>query len=139
MQHSQGNKFYTYMKTSFEKFMAFNAVKSVEPTKVEMGEVKIELATYQDELAAIEKEYRNGLGMMETYAIKLEQEENKVRESISKYRDKIAQSKVAILNDLKKYGINELPNDWKRMFDKLDARVRDIKSIKGIVSTVKSV
>lgn len=127
------------MKTSFEKFMAFNAVKSVEPTKVEMGEVKIELATYQDELAAIEKEYRNGLGMMETYAIKLEQEENKVRESISKYRDKIAQSKVAILNDLKKYGINELPNDWKRMFDKLDARVRDIKSIKGIVSTVKSV
>ena len=127
------------MKTSFEKFMASSAVKSVEPTKVEMGEVKIELATYQDELAAIEKEYRNGLGMMETYAIKLEQEENKVRDSISKYRDKIAQSKVAILNDLKKYGINELPNDWKRMFDKLDARVRDIKSIKGIVSQVKSV
>lgn len=127
------------MKTSFEKFMASSAVKSVEPTKVEMGEVKIELATYQDELAAIEKEYRNGLGMMETYAIKLEQEENKVRDLISKYRDKIAQSKVAILNDLKKYGINELPNDWKRMFDKLDARVRDIKSIKGIVSQVKSV
>ena len=127
------------MKTSFQKFMASEAVKSVEPTKVEMGEVKIELATYQDELAAIEKEYRNGLGMMETYAIKLEQEENKVRDSISKYRDKIAQSKVAILNDLKKYGINELPNDWKRMFDKLDARVRDIKSIKGIVSQVKSV
>lgn len=127
------------MKTSFEKFMASSAVKSVEPIKVEMGEVKIELATYQDELAAIEKEYRNGLGMMETYAIKLEQEENKVRDSISKYRDKIAQSKVAILNDLKKYGINELPNDWKRMFDKLDARVRDIKSIKGIVSQVKSV
>ena len=32
------------MKTSFEKFMASSAVKSVEPTKVEMGEVKGELA-----------------------------------------------------------------------------------------------
>jgi septation ring formation regulator EzrA len=122
------------MKTSFEKFMASSAVQSVE-----LGEVKVELASYQDELAAIEKEYRNGLGMMETYAIKLEQEENKVRESVAKYRDVIAKSKVNILNDLKKYGITELPADWKRMFDKLDARVRDIKSIKGIVSTVKSV
>jgi septation ring formation regulator EzrA len=122
------------MKTSFEKFMASSAVNQVE-----LGAVKVELATYQDELAAIEKEYRNGLGMMETYAIKLEQEENKVRESVAKYRDVIAKSKVNILNDLKKYGITELPADWKRMFDKLDARVRDIKSIKGIVSTVKSV
>ena len=121
------------MKTSFEKFMASSAVQ------VELGEVKVDLASYQDELAAIEKEYRNGLGMMETYAIKLEQEENKVRESVAKYRDVIAKSKVGILNDLKKYGITELPADWKRMFDKLDARVRDIKSIKGIVSTVKSV
>ena len=122
------------MKTSFEKFMASSAVQEVE-----LGEHKVELASYQDELVAIEKEYRNGLGMMETYAIKLEQEENKVRESVAKYRDVIAKSKVNILNDLKKYGITELPADWKRMFDKLDARVRDIKSIKGIVSTVKSV
>lgn len=125
------------MKTSFEKFMASSAVQEV--SNVELGEVKVDLASYQDELAAIEKEYRNGLGMMETYAIKLEQEENKVRESVAKYRDVIAKSKVGILNDLKKYGITELPADWKRMFDKLDARVRDIKSIKGIVSTVKSV
>jgi hypothetical protein len=122
------------MKTSFEKFMASSAVNQVE-----LGEHKVELASYQDELAGIEKEYRNGLGMMETYAIKLEQEENKVRESVAQYRDVIAKSKVNILNDLKKYGITELPADWKRMFDKLDARVRDIKSIKGIVSTVKSV
>ena len=99
----------------------------------------MELATYQDELASIEKKYRSSLGMMETYAIKLEQEENNVRKFVTEYRDVIAKSKMNILNDLKKYGITELPLDWKRMFDKLDSRVRDIKSIKGIVSEVKSV
>jgi len=36
------------MKTSFEKFMASSAVKSVQPTKVEMGEVKVELALVDD-------------------------------------------------------------------------------------------
>lgn len=36
------------MKTSFEKFMASSAVKSVEPAKVEMSEVKVELALIND-------------------------------------------------------------------------------------------
>ena len=36
------------MKTSFQKFMASEAVKSVEPTKVEMATMKIELGAKED-------------------------------------------------------------------------------------------
>jgi len=43
------------MKTSFEKFMASNAVKEVEPVKVEMGQVKVELAL--DDVGALVTNY----------------------------------------------------------------------------------
>lgn len=43
------------MKTSFEKFMASSAVKSIEPTKVEMGAVKVELALTDDLIKSIQE------------------------------------------------------------------------------------
>lgn len=43
------------MKTSFEKFMASSAVKSVEPTKVEMGKINVQLSIIDDLDNAINK------------------------------------------------------------------------------------
>lgn len=48
------------MKTSFEKFMASSAVKSVEPTKVEMGAMKVDLAI-TDDIVAVLKDVKSTL------------------------------------------------------------------------------
>lgn len=74
MQHSQGNKFYTYMKTSFEKFMASSAVQ--ETTNVELASVKVDLAAIAltdiqnklDQSYKLREDYNTSIDKMQSIA-----------------------------------------------------------------------
>ena len=109
-------------------------------SKVETESKKVELAAAQFESKAksIEKEYRNAIGEMESLAIDLELKESRVKSLITEYRANLDNYRKDVSNGLKEYGIDKIPADWERQFSRLQDRVKDIKSIKGIATQVKT-
>jgi len=108
---------------------------------IELDTHKVELnigSKYINKAEQIEKEYRNALGDMENFAIKLEGAENDVVKAIKKYKDNLQDYEKVVKKELKDFGVDKLPNNWVREFNRLEERVRDIKSIKGIVTQVKT-
>lgn len=128
------------MKTSFEKFMASSAVKSVEPTKVEMGEMKVELAiddvnelvtTYfqitdnaQSKAKAVLSALREVLGVYE----------NALKQESYMLNSKTTLEKMA--NDFKAMGVTVKPSEWKEYRDLLVA-LKDINAIKQQASAIQ--
>ena len=108
---------------------------------IELDTHKVELnigSKYINKAEQIEKEYRDALGDMENFAIKLEGAENDVVKAIKKYKDNLQDYEKVVKKELKDFGVDKLPNNWVREFNRLEERVRDIKSIKGIVTQVKT-
>jgi radical SAM superfamily enzyme len=104
--------------------------------------IKVEFNVFAEHHAKFEqlaKQYDGAIGIMESIAIELEDQEDKVRKIIKEYRDLLEENKKEVWRVLKETGITTLPDHWKRQFDRLENRVRDIKSIRGIVSEVKSI
>lgn len=117
-----------------------NKAKS-ELDRITLKAEKVELnigSKYINKAEQIEKEYRNALGDMENFAIKLEGAENDVVKAIKKYKDNLQDYEKVVTKELKDFGVDKLPNNWVREFNRLEERVRDIKSIKGIVTQVKT-
>lgn len=100
------------MKTSFEKFMASSAVKSIEPTKVEMGEVKVNLSLMGDlnELKkVIESNYtaiQKDVNLLKTNVM-----------SLNKNADKIRAIKGPL--EVNKGDLNEIRNEFTKLFKDL--------------------
>jgi len=119
----------------------FKKEAAKELDRITLKAQKVELAIgskYINKAEQIEKEYRNGLGDMENFAIKLEGAENDVVKAIKKYKDNLQDYKKVVQKELKDLGVDKLPSSWVKEFDRLEKRVRDIKSIKGIVTQVKT-
>lgn len=107
--------------------------------ELDTHKVKLNIGSkYINKAEQIEKEYRNALGDMENFAIKLESAENDVVKAIKKYKDNLQDYEKVVRKELKDFGVDKLPNNWVKEFNRLEKRVRDIKSIKGIVTQVKT-
>ena len=119
----------------------FKKEAAKELDRITLKAQKVEFAIgskYINKAEQIEKEYRNGLGDMENFAIKLEGAENDVVKAIKKYKDNLQDYRKVVQKELKDFGVDKLPSNWVKEFDRLEKRVRDIKSIKGIVTQVKT-
>lgn len=121
------------MKTSFEKFMASSAVQSIEPVKVEMSEVKVQLA--MDDITELVSTYyqitdnaqSKAKGILSSLREVLSVYENALKQESFMQSSKVTLEKMA--NDFKAMGITVKPSEWKEYRDLLTA-LNDIKTIK---------
>jgi hypothetical protein len=121
------------MKTSFEKFMASNAVNKVELSKVEMSEVKVQLA--MDDITELVSTYyqitdnaqSKAKGILSSLREVLAVYENALKQESFMQSSKVTLEKMA--NDFKAMGITVKPSEWKEYRDLLTA-LNDIKVIK---------
>ena len=121
------------MKTSFEKFMASSAVQSIEPVKVEMSEVKVQLA--MDDITELVSTYyqitdnaqSKAKGILSSLREVLSVYENALKQESFMQSSKVTLEKMA--NDFKAMGITVKPSEWKEYRDLLTA-LNDIKVIK---------
>lgn len=128
------------MKTSFEKFMASSAVKSVEPTKVEMGEVKVELG--MDDVNQLVSTYfqitdnaqSKAKGVLSALREVLGVYENALKQESYMLNSKTTLEKMA--NDFKAMGVTVKPSEWKEYRDLLVA-LKDINAIKQQASAIQ--
>ena len=128
------------MKTSFEKFMASSAVKSVEPTKIEMGEVKVELAL--DDVGALVTNYfqitdnaqGKAKGVLGSLREVLSVYDNALKQESYMLNSKSMIEKMA--NDFKAMGVTVKPSEWKEYRDLLVA-LKDIAAIKQQAQSIQ--
>jgi hypothetical protein len=121
------------MKTSFEKFMASSAVQSIEPVKVEMSEVKVQLA--MDDITELVSTYyqitdnaqSKAKGILSSLREVLSVYDNALKQESFMQSSKVTLEKMA--NDFKAMGITVKPSEWKEYRDLLTA-LNDIKTIK---------
>lgn len=115
------------MKTSFEKFMASSAVK------VELGEVKVELA--MDDIVELVSTYyqitdnaqSKAKGILSSLREVNSLYENAIKQEAFMQSSKATLEKMA--NDFKAMGVTVKPSEWKEYRDLLTA-LNDIKLIK---------
>jgi len=101
----------------------FKKEAAKELDRITLKAQKVELAIgskYINKAEQIEKEYRNGLGDMENFAIKLEGAENDVVKAIKKYKDNLQDYKKVVQKELKDLGVDKLPSSWVKEFDRLE-------------------
>jgi hypothetical protein len=121
------------MKTSFEKFMASSAVQSIEPVKVEMSEVKVQLA--MDDITELVSTYyqitdnaqSKAKGILSSLREVMAVYDNALKQESFMQSSKVTLEKMA--NDFKAMGITVKPSEWKEYRDLLTA-LNDIKTIK---------
>ena len=77
-------------------------------------------------------------GEMESIAIELEQKENEMLEYREEYFSIYSDYVVDVESRLRELGLDSLPDDWTREFDRVRADIPEVESIKGIVDTVKT-
>lgn len=128
------------MKTSFEKFMASSAVKSVQPTKVEMGEVKVELAL--DDVGALVTNYfqitdnaqNKAKGVLSSLREVLSVYDNALKQESYMLNSKSMIEKMAA--DFKAMGVTVKPSEWKEYRDLLVA-LKDVNTIKQQAQSIQ--
>ena len=131
------------MKTSYEKFMASSAVKSVEPTKVEMGVIKVDLETV-DEIRKAADTYMFESAKIQSKAYSNIQEAFKILSSYNLDPKPILQQFETAFEQFKKLGVEPptfLVNGYvlfkkdsaieTKIKDQTLAKIRDIDSIFG--------
>jgi hypothetical protein len=128
------------MKTSFDKFMASNAVKENQPVKVEMGEIKVELAL--DDVGALVTNYfqitdnaqGKAKGVLGSLREVLSVYDNALKQESYMLNSKTMIEKMA--NDFKAMGVTVKPSEWKEYRDLLVA-LKDIAAIKQQAQSIQ--
>lgn len=113
--------------------MASSAVQSIEPVKVEMSEVKVQLA--MDDITELVSTYyqitdnaqSKAKGILSSLREVLSVYENALKQESFMQSSKVTLEKMA--NDFKAMGITVKPSEWKEYRDLLTA-LNDIKTIK---------
>ena len=113
--------------------MASSAVQSIEPVKVEMSEVKVQLA--MDDITELVSTYyqitdnaqSKAKGILSSLREVLSVYENALKQESFMQSSKVTLEKMA--NDFKAMGITVKPSEWKEYRDLLTA-LNDIKVIK---------
>ena len=120
--------------------MASSAVKSVEPTKIEMGEVKVELAL--DDVGALVTNYfqitdnaqGKAKGVLGSLREVLGVYDNALKQESYMLNSKSMIEKMA--NDFKAMGVTVKPSEWKEYRDLLVA-LKDIAAIKQQAQSIQ--
>jgi hypothetical protein len=128
------------MKTSFEKFMASSAVQEVQPVKVEMGEIKVELAL--DDVNALVTRYfqytdnaqGQSKGILGSLRQVLSVYENALKQESPMQKSKVMIEKMAA--DFKSMGVTVNPNDWEEYRILLRA-INDISLMKAQAQSIQ--
>jgi hypothetical protein len=128
------------MKTSFEKFMASSAVQSIKPVKVEMGEIKVELAL--EDIDALETRYfqitdnaqGQSKGILGSLRQVLSVYENALNQESPMQKSKVVIEKMAA--DFKAMGVTVNPNEWEEYRILLRA-LKDIDTMKAQAESIR--
>ena len=120
--------------------MASSAVKSVQPTKVEMGEVKVELAL--DDVGALVTSYfqitdnaqSKAKGVLSSLREVLSVYDNALKQESYMLNSKSMIEKMA--NDFKAMGVTVKPSEWKEYRDLLVA-LKDVSTIKQQAQSIQ--
>jgi hypothetical protein len=128
------------MKTSFEKFMASSAVQSIKPVKVEMGEIKVELAL-EDIDALVTRYFQitdnaqgQSKGILSSLRQVLSVYENALNQESPMQKSKVVIEKMAA--DFKAMGVTVNPNEWEEYRILLRA-LKDIDTMKAQAESIK--
>jgi hypothetical protein len=95
-------------------------------------------ADYKDRLQEAKDNFYIASGEMESLAIELEQKENEMLRYREEYFSIYSDYTVDVESKLRELGLDSLPDNWTREFDRVRADIPDVESIKGIVDTVKT-
>jgi hypothetical protein len=128
------------MKTSFEKFMASSAVQSIKPVKVEMGEIKVELAL-EDIDALVTRYFQitdnaqgQSKGILSSLRQVLSVYENALNQESPMQKSKVVIEKMAA--DFKAMGVTVNPNEWEEYRILLRA-LKDIDTMKAQAESIR--
>jgi hypothetical protein len=128
------------MKTSFEKFMASSAVQSIQPVKVEMGEIKVELAL-EDIDALVTRYFQitdnaqgQSKGILGSLRQVLSVYENALNQESPMQKSKVVIEKMAA--DFKAMGVTVNPNEWEEYRILLRA-LKDIDTMKAQAESIR--
>jgi hypothetical protein len=128
------------MKTSFEKFMASSAVQSIKPVKVEMGEIKVELAL-EDIDALVTRYFQitdnaqgQSKGILGSLRQVLSVYENALNQESPMQKSKVVIEKMAA--DFKAMGVTVNPNEWEEYRILLRA-LKDIDTMKAQAESIR--
>jgi hypothetical protein len=128
------------MKTSFEKFMASSAVQSIEPVKVEMSEIKVELAL-EDIDALVTRYFQitdnaqgQSKGILGSLRQVLSVYENALNQESPMQKSKVVIEKMAA--DFKAMGVTVNPNEWEEYRILLRA-LKDIDTMKAQAESIR--
>tara|TARA_R110000803_G_C11890869_1_gene310919 strand:+ start:461 stop:838 length:378 start_codon:yes stop_codon:yes gene_type:complete len=108
--------------------------------KTELSE-KVELnafASYEQDLKAVKDNFYVAANEMESIAIELEFKEKEMLDYRADYYNVLADYIVEVEEKLRELGVDGLPGDWSREFERLQNDIPQVESIKGIVDTVKT-
>ncbi len=128
------------MKTSFEKFMASSAVQSIKPVKVEMGEIRVELAL-EDIDALVTRYFQitdnaqgQSKGILGSLRQVLSVYENALNQESPMQKSKVVIEKMAA--DFKAMGVTVNPNEWEEYRILLRA-LKDIDTMKAQAESIR--
>ena len=102
---------------------------------------KIELAlfdSYKNDLEAEKNNFYIAAGEMESIAIDLEFKENEMLDYRANYFNVLSDYVIEVEEKLRELGVDGLPDDWSREFERLQNDLPQVESIKGIVDDVKT-
>ena len=110
-------------------------------SKKQLSKKRISLdlfADYKDRLDEAKNNFYIASGEMESFAIELEVKENEMLNYRAEYFNTLGDYISEVESKLRELGLDSLPDDWSREFDRLRNDIPEVESIKGIVDTVKT-
>jgi len=124
-------------KTVFNKLAKVTKLQNKQ--KFSKKRVSLDLfGDYKDRLNEAKDNFYIASGEMESIAIELEQKENEMLGYREEYFSIYSDYTVDVESRLRELGLDSLPDEWTREFDRVRADIPDVESIKGIVDTVKT-
>jgi hypothetical protein len=94
--------------------------------------------SYKKDLEVAREKFYLASGEMESIAIDLEFKEKEMLDYRAEYFNVFSEYVLDAESRLRELGINSLPDDWSREFDRIRNNIPEVESIKGIVDKVKN-
>lgn len=110
-----------------------------KPTKLKSKKVNLsDFSNYVKELQDLRDKFIHASNEMESLAIELEFKEKEMLDYKENYMNILADYSLEVEERLNELGIDYLPDEWQREFDRLKNDMPEVESIKGIVDLVKN-
>ena len=107
--------------------------------KTNLAKVDLDLFnSYKSDLETAKENFYTAANEMESIAIELEFKEKEMLDNRADYFNVLADYIIEVETRLRDLGVDGLPDDWSREFDRLKNDIPQVESIKGIVDAVKT-